>query len=231
MVAEMAQVFLTASQELLPPAAGEESANYFAALVARARAGDEVAFERIMLATERRVVSIAWRMLGNQDDARDVTQEVYLRVFKYLGRFRAGEDFRAWLYRITINACHDFTRRKHSSGLAQADDLEGLQSTAMVMSHRGPDLEHVALQGQQIALIRLALESLPAKERAALVLRDLEGLSTEEVATVLGSRPVTVRSQVSSARAKIKKYCDKVTRMKGAIRGNPDENPDENIEL
>src|SRR5437016_12569788 len=112
MAAEMAHNFLTDAQEMLPSAGVEETADYFAVLVARARAGDEIAFERIMLATEQRVVSIAWRMLGNSDDARDAAQEVYLKVFKYLARFRAGEDFRGWIYRITINVCHDLARKR-----------------------------------------------------------------------------------------------------------------------
>src|SRR6266850_7422953 len=115
MAAEMAHIFLTDAQEMLPPACAE-GADYFAGLVARARAGDEIAFERIMLATEQRVVSIAWRMLADRDDARDAAQDVYLRVFKYLDRFRAGEDFRAWLYRITINVCRDFARKKRVTG-------------------------------------------------------------------------------------------------------------------
>ena len=215
MAAEMAHIFLTDAQEMLPPAS-VESADYFAALVARARAGDETAFERIMLATEQRVVSIAWRMLGNRDDARDAAQDVYLRVFKYLARFRAGEDFRGWLYRITINVCHDFARKKGATGF-QFDQIDFVQeSAALEIGRRGTDPESLALQEQQLALIRSALQSLPPKERAALVLRDLEGFSTKEVAQALGSRPVTVRSQVSSARAKIKTYCDKLARKKGA---------------
>jgi len=216
MAAEMAHIFLTDAQEMLPPAP-VESADYFAVLVARARAGDEIAFERIMLATEQRVLSIAWRMLGNRDDARDAAQDVYLRVFKYLARFRAGEDFRGWLYRITINVCHDFARKKGVSGLAQFDQIDFVQeSAALETGRRGADPESLALHEQQLALIRSALQSLPPKERAALVLRDLEGFSTEEVAQALGSRPVTVRSQVSSARAKIKTYCDKLARKEGA---------------
>ena len=218
MAVEMAHIFLTDAQEMLPPAS-VESADYFTVLVARARAGDEIAFERIMLATEQRVVSIAWRMLGNRDDARDAAQDVYLRVFKYLARFRAGEDFRAWLYRITINVCHDFARKKGATGLAQFDQIDFVQeSAALETGSRRADPESLALQEQQLALIRSALQSLPPKERAALVLRDLEGFSTEEVAHALGSRPVTVRSQVSSARAKIKTYCDKLSRRKGAAQ-------------
>jgi len=216
MAAEMAHIFLTDAQEMLPPASAE-SADYFTVLVARARAGDEIAFERIMLATEQRVVSIAWRMLGNRDDARDAAQDVYLRVFKYLARFRAGEDFRAWLYRITINVCHDFARKKRLSGLTQVGEIDfGQEGTAFETASRGTDPESLALHEQRVALVRRALQTLPAKERAALVLRDLEGFSTEEVAHALGSRPVTVRSQVSSARAKIKTYCDRLSRKRGA---------------
>jgi RNA polymerase sigma-70 factor (ECF subfamily) len=219
MAAELAHIFLTDAQELLPPVCAEENTDFFAALVSRARAGDEIAFERIMLATEQRVVSIAWRMLGDRDDAREATQEVYLRVFKYLKRFRAGEDFRAWLYRITVNVCNDFARKRKANTAASFEesefDWEGQGSDA---ARRAADPEGRALHEQQLALVRRALQALPAKERAALVLRDLEGFSTEEVASTLGSRPVTVRSQVSSARAKIKTYCDKLARKRGTSR-------------
>src|SRR6266849_5710879 len=215
MIGEMAHIFLTDAHELLPPAC-EESADYFAVLVARACAGDEFAFEQIMLATEQRVVSIAWRMLGNREDARDAAQDVYLRVFKYLARFRPGEDFRAWLYRITINVCHDFARRKAVAGLAKFGEIDfDEESAALETVGRGANPESLALLEQQLALVRRALQTLPEKERAALVLRDLEGFSTEEVARALGSRPVTVRSQVCSARAKIKTFCEKLSRRGG----------------
>jgi RNA polymerase sigma-70 factor (ECF subfamily) len=216
MEAAMAHIFLTDAQEMSPSAREEEPSDYFARLVTRACAGDALAFERIMLATEQRVVSIAWRMLGNRDDARDAAQEVYLRVFKYLGRFRAGEDFRGWLYRITINVCHDFARKRRVTSVTRFEDIDfGQERAVFDVARRGESPEAIALHAQQLALVRRALESLPVKERAALVLRDLEGFSTEEVARVLGSRPVTVRTQVSSARAKIKTYCDKLLRKRG----------------
>src|SRR6266404_8771663 len=154
MVAEMAHIFLTDASEM-PAAREEQPADYFSALVGRARAGDSLAFEQIMLATEQRVVSIAWRMLGNRDDARDAAQDVYLRVFKYLGRFRAGEDFRGWLYRITINVCHDFARKKDATGFGQFDQIDFVQeSAALETGRRGADPESLALQEQQFALIR-----------------------------------------------------------------------------
>jgi RNA polymerase sigma-70 factor, ECF subfamily len=212
MVAEMAHIFLTDASEI-PELREEQPADYFALLIARARAGDGLAFERIMLATEQRVVSIAWRMLGNRDDASEAAQEVYLRVFKYLGHYRAGEDFRGWLYRITINVCHDLARKRRAGMTAQLDEVDlAVECRAAI---HADDPEKLALHAQRLAMVRRALESLPTKERAALVLRDFEGFSTEEVARALGSRPVTVRSQVSAARAKIKTYCDKLTRKRG----------------
>ncbi len=80
MVAEMAHIFLTDASEIPQATRDGQPADYFAALVGRARAGDSLAFEQIMLATEQRVLSIAWRMLGDRDDARDAAQEEYLRV-------------------------------------------------------------------------------------------------------------------------------------------------------
>jgi len=211
MVAEMAHVFLANANDI--PADEENRADYLTILVTRARAGDALAFERIMLATEQRVVSIAWRMLGNSDDAQDAAQEVYLRVFKYLARFRTGEDFRGWLYRITINVCHDLAR-KRSTMTTRLSELDFGEEHAEV-EDPGTDPETRTLRQQQLALVRRALHVLSTKERAALVLRDLEGLSTEEVARALGSRPVTVRSQVSSARAKIRTYCERLSRRGG----------------
>ena len=210
----MAHVFLANANDIPAPTNEENRADYLTTLVTRARAGDALAFERIMLATEQRVVSIAWRMLGNSDDAQDAAQEVYLRVFKYLARFRTGEDFRGWLYRITINVCHDLARRKRSVMTTQFSEIDFGEAHAEI-EDPGTDPETQALRQQQLALVRRALHVLSAKERAALVLRDLEGLSTEEVARALGSRPVTVRSQVSSARAKIRIYCEKLSRRGG----------------
>jgi RNA polymerase sigma-70 factor (ECF subfamily) len=219
MAAEIADIFMTGTRELPPRATEGARADHLSSLVSLARAGDSLAFERLMLATERRVVATAWRLLGNREDARDAAQEVYLRLFKYMGRFRAGEDFQAWLYRITVNVCHDLARKRRAAGGEQLEDadFERDERTAFENLRRGDaDAETITLRAQQLALVRRALQTLPEKERAAIVLRDLEGLSTEEVASALGSRPVTVRTQISSARAKIKDYCERLTRKGGA---------------
>jgi RNA polymerase sigma-70 factor (ECF subfamily) len=174
-------------------------------LIERAQAGEAGAFDQIVVAYQRRVVSTAWRILGNQDDALDAAQEVFLRLHRYLRSFRTDQDFSAWLYRLIINACHDTRKRRpHHVSLEQENArgvLERLQAR--------DDVEASAILLEDERLIARALETLSEKERAALVLRDLEGLPTQEVAQILGSSPTTVRSQISSARAKLRAFRDR----------------------
>jgi RNA polymerase sigma-70 factor, ECF subfamily len=165
--------------------------------LALARGGDLVAFERLMRQYERLVLVTALRLAGNLADAQDVSQEVFLKLYKNLGKLTAEEALPSWLYRVTVNACHDLRRRKrpehpveHAGQLAAGT---GDPHEALAETERGRALE-------------LSLRRLSEKERAALVLRDLEGLSTEEVAGILGSSEATVRSQVSKARVKVKGF-------------------------
>jgi RNA polymerase sigma-70 factor (ECF subfamily) len=182
-------------------------------LIERAASGDNAAFEQIMIHSQQRVMAMTWRMLGNEADARDASQEVFLRVYKYLRRFKQDQDFFAWLYRITVNVCRDIAkkRQQHSNrfmSLAAAD--EG----AFEVHANQQDAEEALMRTQQRELITRALATLPDKERASIVLRDVEGLPTDEVARILKSSSTTVRSQISSARKKIKIYCELYLRRK-----------------
>ncbi len=180
-------------------------------LIVQARSGDSAAFEQLITIFQRRVLSTAWRMLGNEQDARDAAQEAFLRTFKHLGAFKLDQDFSGWLYRIVINACRDMARkRRYRDHTTSIDAAEA--SGALDAIHSGDDIEAAAIKSQQLKMISVALSTLSKKERAALVLRDLEGLSTEEVARILGSSQTTVRSQISSARVKIKQYHEKLTK-------------------
>jgi RNA polymerase sigma-70 factor (ECF subfamily) len=172
-----------------------DSPSELVALLERAIAGDVSAFEQIMLRYERRVMSLAWRLLGRPEDAQDASQEVFLRAFRYLRRFDRTRPFEPWLMKMTINVCHDFARKRREVPRAEVDpDLL-----------RGPHDPHDDLfSEEQKKMLHQALQDLPEKERAAVVLRDLEGLSTAEVAGILGSSEATVRSQISNARLKIR---------------------------
>ena len=178
-------------------------------LVRRLRAGDAEAFEPLMALTEGRILALAWRMLGDRHLAQDAAQETYLRVFRSLHSFRLGEPFEAWLVGIAVNVCRDLARKRGPLPVP-VETLETLAGDASPLSAE----ENILLR-QRRALVQQALASLPEGERAALVLRDLEGLSTEETARMLGVRPATIRSQAASARAKVQVFCARLSNLTG----------------
>jgi RNA polymerase sigma-70 factor (ECF subfamily) len=209
MAGDFAGVALMTQYPRLDESTGDRSGAAIAYVIEQAKEGDSYAFEQLITSYQHRVVATAWRMLGNQEDARDAAQEVFLRVYRYLKKFRSGEDFSAWLYRITINVCRDAHRRR--GPLDRFASLESERELGNLPDAAGSDdVEAAAILSQEHAIIASALDMLSPKEREAIVLRDLEGLSTEEVARILGSSATTVRSQISSARVKIKQYRDRV---------------------
>jgi RNA polymerase sigma-70 factor (ECF subfamily) len=170
-------------------------------LIERAVAGDHSAFEQILVRYERRVLTLAWRLLGKLEDAQDASQEVFLRAFRFLHRFDRGRPFEPWLVRMTVNVCRDLGRKRmRNTGVALNPDT--LQS--------GSDPHAEFTSKEDCRMLHGLLLELPEKERTALVLRDLEGLSTAEVADILGSSEVTVRSQISKARLKIRKAVERM---------------------
>jgi RNA polymerase sigma-70 factor (ECF subfamily) len=165
--------------------------------IKKAKAGDLDAFERILILHERMVLRFAQRLLGNTEDAKDAAQEVFIRLHGRLGQFREEGEFSPWLYRMTVNVCHDIRRRRKSS-VPIDEQLQILD--------RAPDPEQAITAAQQRGLIVTALEMLSEHERAAIVLRDMEGCATAEVAEILGSSETTVRSQISTGRAKMRNF-------------------------
>jgi RNA polymerase sigma-70 factor (ECF subfamily) len=198
-------VELAVARANLPENATETTQELLTALIERARAGDSSAFEQLMIIHQRKVFSVAWRLLGNSEDARDAVQEVFLRVHKYLDRFSIEQEFSGWLYRIAVNVCRDIGRKRSAQVTSLDAEIESGKLNGLASLD---DAESAAIVSQERRIIAAALDTLSKKERAAIVLRDLEGMSTEDVARILDSSPATVRSQISSARAKIKQYRD-----------------------
>lgn len=150
---------------------------------------DSAPFESLVAAHERRVLRLAQRLLLNSDAARDAAQEVFLRLHKHY-RELSG-DIGPWLYRTTANVCFDMQRRtKYHAELEEIAEEAGDPATRM---HRRN-------------LVYEALSTLSTREREAIVLRDLEGYTSSEVAGILGTTETTVRSQISTGRVKMRRF-------------------------
>jgi RNA polymerase sigma-70 factor, ECF subfamily len=166
-----------------------------------ARSGDLAAFEELVAAHQRIVYRVALRLLGRPEDAQDVAQEVLLKLYRNLRKLRDDQHVVAWLYRVTVNACQDALRKR--------PDWPELAPDHPTMD---PDPESQTNFEQRKRILAAALGRLGVKERAAIVLREIEGLSTEEVARILGSAEVTVRSQISTARTKLRRIAEGLMR-------------------
>ena len=177
---------------MAPPLDGTDE---LATVLAAARSGDLAAFEILMRRHERLVLVTALRLLGKMEDAQDASQEVFLRLYRNLGKVQASQNMAGWLYRVTVNVCHDVRRRRpEETSVEDAAELVAM----------GDNPQQAATRKERRRVLEMSLRLLSEKERAALVLRDLEGLSTGEVAGILGTSQATVRSQIFKARIKMK---------------------------
>src|SRR4051812_37265625 len=164
-------------------------------LIRGAKAGEAASFEKLVSLHERRVLRLAQRLLLNREAARDAAQDVFLRLHKKIGSVAEDRELGPWLYRTTVNICMDVLRRSK-------DEIPVDLVPELADDCGNP--EHSAAKRQQQRLVLAALKVLTPRERQAIVLRDLEGYSTAEVANLLGSTGATVRSQISTGRVKMK---------------------------
>jgi RNA polymerase sigma-70 factor (ECF subfamily) len=150
-------------------------------------------FEEIFRQRETEVLRTAYRILGNWADAEDVAQETFVRLHKHGVDFPGDMALRSWLYRVAVNLCLD-RKRVHRHFEEVPDSLATTEGSA----------ESAVIREQQRNAVKKALATLPLKERAAVVLREIEGFSTAEVAAILDSSDGTVRSQVAKAIGKLR---------------------------
>lgn len=179
-------------------------------------AGDEMAFETIYRTHFRRVYSLCLRMLGNPTDAEDVTQDVFIQLYRKIGSFQGDSALSTWLYRMTVNTVLMYLRHKQRKHKEQAVEDESLQSLAEVDQFKHRD--EVSLT-DRIALER-AIAQLPAGYRSVLVLHDIEGYEHEEIGQMLGISVGTSKSQLHKARLKLRKLILGKRREKQPINSN-----------
>lgn len=165
--------------------------------LAKAQAGDAAAFEQLVRSYDRSVLRIAYRITGNEDDAREICQDVFLQLHRQLRKLDASRDPGPWIYRVAVNRANDYLRSRRVH-----EELEDRPSGVV-------DPERQAAARQLERMLARALAGLPEKERSAVLLRDVAGLETRAVAEILGSSETTVRSQISSARGKLRVALEK----------------------
>jgi len=177
-----------------------------ASLVQRTLGGDTAAFEGLIVRYERRVFTLAMKLLGSTPDAQDAAQEVFLRVFKYIHRFDTQKPIEPWLIQVTVNVCRNLGRTRQRCWNTFPATIE----PDLAVAHPARDPHAGLAEEQQRQMLWKALDTLPQKERLAVILRDIDGLKTSEVAQLLGSSETTVRSQVSRARVRMKEAIDQM---------------------
>jgi RNA polymerase sigma-70 factor, ECF subfamily len=172
-----------------------------AALIQRCAAGDESAFAELVADHQRMVVQLAINLLGDRDEALDLSQEVFLRVFRTIGRFRGQSTLKTWIYRIAVNQArnrHRFWRRRHRADQVSLDVHVATHGEFFSAPTSRPD--RVFAQKELATRLEQALSGLPFDQRTAIVLREVDGLSYEEIAYSLGVAVGTVKSRLTRAR-------------------------------
>ncbi|MFC1537893.1 RNA polymerase sigma factor [Candidatus Latescibacterota bacterium] len=169
-------------------------------LIQKAQNGDTEAFRELIDLYCPRINRIAYQITGNSEDARDIAQEVFLRLYRKLGTFRQTTKFTTWLYRMTVNMSIDYLRKNSGSETVSIDALE--QPLEIPDNERLPDTQ--AEQNELKGAITKITGQLTPKQRKVFVLKDLQDFSTAEVADILKCSCATVRVHLSDARRHIK---------------------------
>lgn len=164
-------------------------------LVARSIGGDTESFNQLVVRWERPIYALAYRVIGREEDARDVCQETFLRAFRSIHGFRGQAKFSSWLYRIALNLCRDWIRRERRAPVVQAP--EGVDVIEMA-SEQGPveSIEELVSRRDIGRLVERAMAALSEEQRTAIILKEYQGLTFQEIADLQGCPLSTVKTRL-----------------------------------
>ena len=199
---ELEQVVTAASVDECPTAEVK--------FIERLKNGEAAAFEMLIRERSGEIYGLLYRLTENAEEARDLTQETFLRAFQSIGHFRGEADLRTWIYRIAINQARNrwrwWRRRKRDSTVSlDANDGRGQPLVASLRAGRSSNPEHATLAHEREGALNTALQSLGRSYRETVILRDLEGFSYDEIATTLGISIGTVKSRLARGRQELRK--------------------------
>ena len=197
-----ADMALPSSQALPREAASERG------LLELCRGGDPQAFARLVALHEGMVFNLAARLLGDAEEAKDASQDVFLQVFRTLDRFEGRSSLRTWIFRIVVNQCRNrqrWWRRRRKDRCCPIEELTPAQEARLPAAVQGDDPYEQARRGEQARLVQAALLRLSFDHRAILLLREVEGLPCEQVAAALRVAEGTVKSRLARAREALRR--------------------------
>ena len=175
-------------------------------LVERAKSGDHSAFAQLVTDHQNRVFSLAFRMVGNREDAADLAQEAFLKAWQGLPKFQGDSSFSTWVYRLTTNVCIDFLRKqKRRRDIQPVSSLDDEDSNAPEPADFSKDPHRQVEERERSEALGRALQALPDQQRQILVLRELNGLSYQEISQLLDLDLGTVKSRIARSRLALRK--------------------------
>ncbi len=177
----------------------------------RAKEGDMEAFSQLVTLYENKILNYCFRMLNNRGDAEDATQEVFVKLYRYLGSYGEQSAFSTWLYKIASNVCLDYLRKvkRHRDTVSiNQQNAEG-EEFSISVEDKGLSPYESAQLGEARRALAKAIGSLGEEQKRVIVLREIEGLSYEEIADITGIAPGTVKSRINRARQTLKKILEK----------------------
>ncbi len=179
------------------------------ALVARARKGDESAYRILLRKYQRSVYSICLRMVRNREEAEDLAQDAFVKVFAMLDRYNPSYAFSSWLFKITSNLCIDSLRKRRIEGVPMDEPMRSDKGDYTRQFESGEDdPETAALKKERSGHLSRAIERLPPHYRLMVILRHQEGLSYEEIAATVGVPLGTVKARIHRARQMLRKHLE-----------------------
>jgi RNA polymerase sigma-70 factor (ECF subfamily) len=164
-------------------------------LVDRSRSGDVESFNQLITRWERPIYALAYRVIGQEEDARDVCQETFLRAFRGLGGFKGQAKFSSWLYRIALNLCRDWIRRRRRTPISTLPEDVELDDLA---SEVGPSesVEDLVARRELSGVVEVAMARLPEEQRTAIILKEYHGMTFQEIADLQGCPLSTVKTRL-----------------------------------
>jgi len=182
-----------------------------AEVVRRVQAGDDVAFEELVERFQTKVFSIIYGILRNRNDAEDIAQQVFAKVYFSIGSFDFRSSLLTWIYKITVNECYDYLRKKRVRKLVYESDFS--EEDKLLMENSEPAMDQRPAVDKQLAdrdYVNRLLARLSEEERQLLMLKEVEGLSVEELAEMTGINENTIKVKLFRARQKLVKYAQRL---------------------